>query len=295
MPNKSLEDVEYNQFRLFLEQHSGIVLGENKQYLVRSRLAPLMGQHNLPSLSDLVRQSMKPTARQLRVEVIDAMTTNETLWFRDSYPFELLQNQLLPKYTRLGRPLKIWSAACSSGQEPYSLAMSVLEYQQLKPVSLPLGCSILATDLSPTMLARCKLGLYDSLALGRGLSASRKRQFFDPVVEKEENGLATSARFHRSVDAGRMAIKENVKRMVNFRAHNLLENYSLLGKFDIIFCRNVLIYFSPESKQKILRQFAAALNPKGILFLGASESISGLSEEFDMVRCHPGIYYQKRV
>ncbi|MEZ9199319.1 MULTISPECIES: protein-glutamate O-methyltransferase CheR [unclassified Shewanella] len=276
MPNKSLAENEYHQFRLFLEQHSGIVLGENKQYLVRSRLAPLMGKYNLPSLSDVVKHSMKPTERQLRTEVIDAMTTNETLWFRDRYPFELLANTLLPNYSRLGRPIKIWSAACSSGQEPYSLSMTILEHQQRRPGKLPSGASILATDLSPSMLERCKKAEYDNLALGRGLSEERKRQFFD------------------TLPSGNMAIKNNVKQLVNFRAHNLLESYTLLGKFDIIFCRNVLIYFSPEAKRKILRQFAAALNPNGILFLGASESIAGLSEEFDMIRCNPGIYYQKR-
>lgn len=276
MPNKSLAETEYTQFRLFLEQHSGIVLGDNKQYLVRSRLAPLMGEYNLPSLSEVVRRSMKPTERQLRSAVIDAMTTNETLWFRDRYPFELLSSALLPCYSKLGRPLKIWSAACSSGQEPYSLAMTILEYQQKRPGTLPGSASILATDLSPSMLEKCKNGEYDNLALGRGLSDQRKRQFFD------------------STSSGTMVIKDNVKKFINFRAHNLLENYTLLGKFDIIFCRNVLIYFAPEAKEKILRQFAAALNPKGILFLGASESIAGLTEEFDMVRCNPGIYYQKK-
>ncbi|PMG32048.1 chemotaxis protein CheR [Shewanella sp. 10N.286.52.C2] len=276
MPNKSLAEAEYNQFKLFLEQHSGIVLGDNKQYLVKSRLAPLMGKHDLPSLSEVVKRSMKPMERHLRAEVIDAMTTNETLWFRDKYPFELLHDALLPEYSRLGRPLKIWSAACSSGQEPYSLAMTILEYQQRKPGGLPGSATIQATDLSPSMLARCKKAEYDSLALARGLSDERKRQFFDPMP------------------SGHMKVKDNVQRLVNFRSHNLLESYSLLGKFDIIFCRNVLIYFSPEAKAKILRQFAAALNPNGILFLGASESISGLSDEFTMVRCNPGIYYQKK-
>ncbi|NRD73321.1 protein-glutamate O-methyltransferase CheR [Shewanella sp. VB17] len=276
MSNKSLAETEYTQFRLFLEQHSGIVLGDSKQYLVRSRLAPLMGLYNLPSLSEVVKHSMKPAERQLRASVIDAMTTNETLWFRDKYPFDLLFNDLLPHYSKLGNPLKIWSAACSSGQEPYSLAMTILEYQQKKPGSLSGKASILATDLSPSMLERCKAAEYDNLALGRGLSDERKRQFFAATAD------------------GSMVINDNVKRLVNFRAHNLLESYTLLGKFDIIFCRNVLIYFAPEAKSKILRQFAAALNPKGVLFLGASESIAGLTDEFDMIRCNPGIYYQKK-
>jgi len=277
LPNKSLAEAEYTQFRSFLEQHSGIVLGNDKQYLVRSRLAPLMGLYNLPSLSEVVKHSMKPAERELRASVIDAMTTNETLWFRDKYPFDLLTNNLLPEYNRLGSPLKIWSAACSSGQEPYSLAMTILEYQQRKPGTLSSKSSILATDLSPSMLERCKAAEYDHLALGRGLSDERKSQFFTTTED------------------GCMVINDNVKRLVNFRPHNLLECYKSLGKFDIIFCRNVLIYFAPEAKSTILRQFAAALNPKGILFLGASESITGLTDEFDMIRCNPGIYYQKKI
>ncbi|MCL2913106.1 protein-glutamate O-methyltransferase CheR [Shewanella corallii] len=275
--NKTLAETEYSQFKQFLEQHSGIVLGDNKQYLVRSRLAPLMGKYDLPTLSELVSKSMKPSERQLRAEVIDAMTTNETLWFRDKYPFELLASELLPEFAGKGGPLKIWSAACSSGQEPYSIAMTVLECQQRALGAVPsAGVSILATDLSPSMLERCRKAEYDSLALARGLSEERKRQFFEPC------------------NSGTMQLKNNVKRMVNFRPHNLLDSYASLGKFDIIFCRNVLIYFSPEAKSNILRQFAAALNPGGMLFLGASESAAGVTEEFDMVRCNPGIYYRKR-
>ncbi len=276
MPNRSLAEDEYQKFRHFLEQQSGIVLGDNKQYLVRSRLAPLMGKFNLPSISHVVKRSMEPVERQLRLEAIDAMTTNETLWFRDRYPFELLSKKILPELNEKNKPIKIWSAACSSGQEPYSIAMSILEQQQLKPASLNRNISILGTDLSKTMLDRCQEAEYDSLALARGLSDERKRQFFD------------------ALPSGNMRIKQKLRSMVNFRSHNLLDSYNLLGKFDIIFCRNVLIYFAPEAKTKILRQYAAALNPNGILFLGASESITGLSDEFDMIRCNPGIYYQKK-
>ncbi|MCL1076604.1 protein-glutamate O-methyltransferase CheR [Parashewanella spongiae] len=276
MPNRTLAEEEYQKFKNFLEQQSGIVLGDNKQYLVRSRLAPLMGKFNLPSISHVVQRSMEPVERQLRIEAVDAMTTNETLWFRDRYPFELLSKKILPKLCEQNKPIKIWSAACSSGQEPYSIAMSILEHRQHNPVNLNKNISILATDLSKTMLERCQEAEYDSLALARGLSEERKRQFFDPLP------------------SGNMKVKQNVRSLVSFRSHNLLDSYNLLGKFDIIFCRNVLIYFSPEAKAKILRQYAAALNPKGILFLGASESITGLSDEFDMIRCNPGIYYQKK-
>ena len=276
MPNRTLADDEYQKFRSFLEKQSGIVLGDNKQYLVRSRLAPLMGKYDLPSISHVIKRSMEPAERQLRLDAIDAMTTNETLWFRDRYPFELLVKQVLPEMDDKKAPIKIWSAACSSGQEPYSIGMSILEYQQQKPNSFGRGIGITATDLSASMLERCAQAEYDNLALARGLSEDRKRQFFDELP------------------SGNMKIKPKVRSLVNFRSHNLLESYNLLGKFDVIFCRNVLIYFSTEAKAKILRQFAAALNPNGILFLGASESITGLTDEFDMVRCNPGIFYRKK-
>ena len=136
LENKHLELGEYNQFRAFLEQQCGIVLGDNKLYLVKSRLAPLMARFSVESLSQLVSKTLSPHERQLRAAVVDAMTTNETLWFRDSYPFELLKTKLLPECKDLRRPVKIWSAASSSGQEPYSIAMSVAEYQQSRPGQL---------------------------------------------------------------------------------------------------------------------------------------------------------------
>jgi chemotaxis protein methyltransferase CheR len=274
--SRQLDDKSYHDFRTFLEQQCGIVLGENKQYLVKSRLAPLMVKFKVDSLAELVKRTLSPTERQLRAAVIDAMTTNETLWFRDDYPFELLKNKILPEFANNKMPLKIWSAASSSGQEPYSIAMTVLEYIQSKPGSFPRGVQIIGTDISSTMLEHCKYGHYDGLALARGLSAERKRQFFEPG------------------DNGMLKVKENVKKLVSFRPLNLLNSYSLMGRFDIVFCRNVLIYFAPEVKMQILSQIHGVLNPNGYLYLGASESLSGLNQKFDMRRCNPGIVYQKQ-
>jgi chemotaxis protein methyltransferase CheR len=276
LTNKDLQQKEYDQFRLFLEQQCGIVLGENKQYLVKSRLAPLMTRFNVDSLSELVTKTLGVHERQLRAAVVDAMTTNETLWFRDQYPFELLKTRLFPEFKALNRPLKIWSAASSSGQEPYSIAMSVAEFQSSSPGVLKMGAQIIGTDISNTMLDMCKHAEYDALALARGLSAERRKKFF----KDSGNGMAQ--------------VVDSLKKQVSFRHLNLLDSYALMGKFDIIFCRNVLIYFSPEVKAKIIAQFSQALNPKGYLFLGASESMSGLSTDFDMVRCNPGIIYQKK-
>ncbi|ARP37567.1 protein-glutamate O-methyltransferase [Vibrio sp. 10N.222.54.F12] len=269
----TISDQEYRDFSRFLESQCGIVLGDSKQYLVRSRLSPLVTKFNVASLSDLLRDVVTGRNRELRVAAVDAMTTNETLWFRDTYPFAVLADKLLPEIAANKRPIKIWSAASSSGQEPYSMAMTILETQARKPGMLP-NVSITATDISASMLDMCRTGAYDNLALGRGLSPERRRTFFEDAGD------------------GRMKVKDNVKRMVNFRPQNLMESYALLGKFDIIFCRNVLIYFSPDMKSKVLNQMANSLNPGGYLLLGASESLTGLTDRFEMVRCNPGIIYK---
>jgi len=274
--NRELGNAEYDQFREFLEHQCGIVLGENKLYLVKSRLAPLMNQFNIDSLSELVKRSMQFSERALRSAVLDAMTTNETLWFRDIYPFELLKERIFPDYKALQRPLRIWSAASSSGQEPYSIAMSFLEYKAKNPGHLTKGLDIVGTDISNKVLEQSKQAEYDGLALARGLTPERQKRFFEPAENK------------------RMRVKKEVTQMVSFRHLNLLDSYTLLGKFDIIFCRNVLIYFSPENKRKILTQMRTTLQPQGYLMLGASESISGLSEDFEMIRCNPGILYRKK-
>lgn len=273
MTTITISDQEYRDFSKFLESQCGIVLGESKQYLVRSRLSPLVTKFKLGSLSELLKDVVIGRNSELRVAAVDAMTTNETLWFRDTYPFQVLADKLLPEAAANKRPIKIWSAASSSGQEPYSMAMTVLETQQKKPGLLP-NVAITATDISASMLEMCRTGIYDNLALGRGLSPDRRNNFFEEVGD------------------GRMRVKDNVKRLVNFRPQNLMDSYALLGKFDIIFCRNVLIYFSPDMKSQVLNQMANSLNPGGHLLLGASESLTGLTDRFDMVRCNPGIIYK---
>lgn len=273
-----MEDIkkeQYTEFCNFLEKQSGIVLGTSKQYLVSSRLAPLVVKFGCLDLSDLLHKTISSSNRQLRLEVIDAMTTNETLWFRDTYPYVTLKDRILPELnkTKPRLPIKIWSAASSSGQEPYSIAMTCFESSipRFKTIQ---GIQITGTDISPTMLSMCKKGLYDNLALSRGLSLERKKNFF------------------KKVDEHSMEIKDEIKRLVNFRIFNLLDNYSVLGKFDVIFCRNVLIYFSPQVKSKIVNQMADCLNPGGYLFLGASESMTNLSDRFNLIRCNPGITFQ---
>lgn len=159
MSDKQLDDRSYNEFRNFLEQQCGIVLGENKQYLVKSRLNPLMTTFNVDSLAVLLKKTLSPSERQLHAAVIDAMTTNETLWFRDEYPFELLKSKILPDLSERGSSLKVWSAASSSGQEPYSIAMAIQEFQQSNKRAFPLGVQITGTDISTTMLITVNMGI----------------------------------------------------------------------------------------------------------------------------------------
>lgn len=271
-------DLDFDQFRVFLEKACGILLGNNKQYLVSSRLNKLMEQHSIKTLGELVQRMQGPSRGNLREQVVDAMTTNETLWFRDAYPFEVLKNRVLPELLKNdpNQRLRIWSAACSSGQEPYSLAMTIDEFERSNIGQLRSGVQIVATDLSPSMLTACKAGEYDSLAIGRGLSQERLQRYFDPV------------------GTGRWQVKAPIRNRVEFRSLNLLDSYAALGKFDVVFCRNVLIYFSAEVKKDILTRLHAMLKPGGYLFLGASEALNGLPDKYQMVQCSPGIVYKAK-
>ncbi len=271
-------DQDFEQFRVFLEKTCGILLGSNKQYLVSSRLNKLMEQQHITSLGELVRKIQSMPRSGLREQVVDAMTTNETLWFRDTYPFEVLKNRVLPELLKsgAGQRLRIWSAACSSGQEPYSLSMSIDEFERASPSQPRLGVQIVATELSGTMLAASKAAEYDGLAIARGLSSERLQRYFDVAAP------------------GRWVVKPPIRARVEFRTQNLLDSYAALGKFDIVFCRNVLIYFSADVKKDILRRIHATLKPGGYLFLGASEALNGLPELYQMVQCSPGIIYQAR-
>lgn len=274
----SVTNLDFDLFREYLEKHSGIMLGDNKQYLVTSRLRKIMETEGLKSLSELLRVIQSRPRSGLYQQVIDAMTTNETLWFRDGYPFEVMKNRVLPELTQKNpnQRLRIWSAASSSGQEPFSLSMMVDEYERNNPGQLRGGVQIVATDLSASMLEACKRGEYDALAMGRGLSMERQQRYFEKL------------------DATRWRIKQPVRQRVEFRQLNLLDSYALLGKFDVVFCRNVLIYFSADVKKDILRRIHATLKPGGYLFLGASEALNGLPELYSMVQCNPGIIYQAK-
>lgn len=268
---------DYDRFKLFLEQACGILLGEGKQYLISSRLTKILRDENIPSVSALLQAIEIRQPRHLRDAVIDAMTTNETSWFRDQSPFVILAEEVFPELDGMGkRQCRIWSSACSSGQEPYTISIALNEYAGRVSGSNLVNAQIVATDISMSMLATAKQAEYDEVILGRGLTAERKRQFFKPVGE-------------------RWQVADEIRRRVSFSEQNLLASYSSLGKFDIIFCRNVLIYFSADRKKDILDRMALSLNPGGYLFLGASETISGYSDAFDMIRSRYGVFYRLKV
>lgn len=273
---QEVTDVQYRRFAAFVEEKCGIVLGEGKQYLVNSRLSSLLSKFRVQTVDDLINLAMeeKPN-NKAQEEVIDAMTTNETLWFRDTYPYKALETIILPELAKRAKyPVRIWSAACSSGQEPYSIGM-IIQEQMSKMLHIdPKQTQIIGTDLSPEMLSICRRGQYDVHALSRGLSPERKEKFF-----------------RTTHNPNMMAIDSRVKSMVEFRPMNLLGSYALMGRFDVIFCRNVLIYFSNEVKADILRKLTMCLNPGGYLILGSTETLVGVSDKYEMMRCNPGIIY----
>lgn len=267
----------YEAFSQFLERHSGIALGANKQYLVSSRLRGIVRETGAEDLNSLLKMLERDMRGNLKAQVVDAMTTNETLWFRDSHPFEILRDRLLPEYlaSKPTKPLRIWSAACSTGQEPYSISMIIDQFKQKRPGAIQ-GEKIVATDISSRALADAKAGEYAMLALGRGLETAQLKQYFDQTSD------------------GRWRIKPHIAKPVEFRPLNLKESYSLLGQFHIVFCRNVLIYFTAELKREILVKIHQTLLPGGYLIVGASEAVNGLNDYYEMVHCRPGIIYRKR-
>lgn len=266
----ALED--YQVFRNFLNQACGIVLGDNKQYLVANRIRRILEEHQLTTLSALVSRINQHSVPGLREKVIDAMTTNETFWFRDSAPFDALRDVILPRLLveEKRSSLRIWSAACSSGQEPYSISMIIDEFKARYPGALKREPEIIGTDISTSMLNNARLAEYDGLSVSRGLSEARRRMFFDELPH------------------GRFRLKKHITQRVTFKPLNLQDTYSSLGRFDVIFCRNVLIYFAADFKADILRRMRNSLNPASYVILGASESLPAtISELYKMERLSP--------
>jgi len=253
---------EFEYVRSLIRQRAGIVLEEGKEYLVESRLSPLAEQEGCNSLGEYLGRMQRDTFNRSHRKLIHAMTTNETLFFRDIRPFELLRSRIVPDLIAARenqRCLTFWSAACSTGQEPYTIAMILREYF---PQLLGWNLRIIASDLSPDVLARAVCGRYSQLEVNRGLPVKFLVKYF-------------------SRDRDNWQIHEEIRRMVEFREMNLAEEWSFLPKIDVVFLRNVLIYLNRETKGKILSNVASRLPPDGYLFLGSAETTLNLAEEFE--------------
>jgi chemotaxis protein methyltransferase CheR len=266
---------EFDVLRAFLKSRSGLALSPEKRYLVESRLAPVCQKSGLPALSDLVRRLKSARDPALEREVVEAMATNETFFFRDRVPFDLFRNVLLPRALAAQgatRRLRIWCAAASTGQEPYSIAMLL---QEAAPRLAGWRVEIVATDISGAVLEKAKAGLYSQFEVQRGLPIQMLLRHFTQVGESWQIAPATRA-------------------MVDFRPLNLMQDFSRLGTFDVIFCRNVLIYFDAAAKADVLRRLARALNPGGAVLLGAAETVIGLSDALTPHPQHRGVYVAGR-
>jgi chemotaxis protein methyltransferase CheR len=261
--------LDYEFLRKLLKERSGLDLSSDKQYLVESRLNPLARRAGLPGIAELVAK-IKAGADALTSEVVEAMTTNETFFFRDKIPFDHLRQAVLPALVqaRAGRrALRIWCAASSTGQEPYSIAMCVKEFAALTGWRV----EILATDLSQAVLEKSRAGIFSQFEVQRGLPIQMLVKYFTQAGELWQ-------------------LNGDIRAMVQHRQLNLLQDFSHLGTFDVIFCRNVLIYFDQDTKAGMFDRLARMLEPDGALVLGAAETVVGISGAFKPDPDRRGLY-----
>lgn len=270
---------EINVITKYIYNISGISLDEKKAYLLESRLNGIIQKRKLSSFIELYRLSSADRSKTLEREIIDAITTNETLFFRDKSPFEMFQYKIMPDLIdkrsvrssgSLPLPIRIWSAACSTGQEVYSLAIILKE---LLTDTARYNIKILGTDISDDAIARASYGKYNKFEIERGLSDNLLRKYFS------QNGDSWK-------------INDNIRAMALFQKINLMQPLTGLGRFDVIFCRNVAIYFCLEDRKKLFEKITTVLAPDGYLIVGSTESLSGISPNFEPKRHLRSVFYQ---
>jgi chemotaxis protein methyltransferase CheR len=263
--------LDYEFLRKLLKERSGLDLSPDKQYLVESRLVPLARKASLAGISELVQKMKAGGAEALIAEVVEAMTTNETFFFRDKTPFDHLKDTMLPALLQARaarRTLRIWCAASSTGQEPYSIAMCL---KGLGAAIAGWKIDIVATDLSQGVLEKSKAGIFSQFEVQRGLPIQLLVKHFTQVGDMWQ-------------------LNADIRSMVQHRQLNLLQDFSHLGTFDIIFCRNVLIYFDQDTKVGIFERLSKLVEGDGFLVLGAAESVVGISEAFKPYPERRGLY-----
>ncbi|MBL4886507.1 MAG: protein-glutamate O-methyltransferase CheR [Planctomycetaceae bacterium] len=257
-----MNPLDYKFLSEFLQSNSGLHLGENKEYLLESRLTPVAQSLGLSGIGELIQSLKRMPTLELKTTVVEAMTTNETLFFRDSKPFDDLAEQMIPEImeaNKAQRTIRIWCAASSTGQEPYSIAMQLRE--SFPELSSGWNVKIVATDIDGQILAKAQQGQYSQFEIQRGLSIQRLIKYFD----KNEKGWQ---------------LKPEIRNEISWKQLNLLKDFGMMGQFDIIFCRNVLIYFTPEVKKQILDRMAKHISHNGYLILGGAETILGISDAY---------------
>jgi chemotaxis protein methyltransferase CheR len=263
--------LDYDYLRRLLKERSGLVLAADKQYLVESRLLPVARRAGVAGLGDLVQKLKGPQAEPLVVEVVEAMTTNESFFFRDKIPFEHFRASIMPALLAARaaqRRIRIWCAAASTGQEPYSLAMALKE---MTGSIAGWRIEIVATDLSNEVLEKARAGIYSQFEVQRGLPIQLLVKYFSQIGDTWQ-------------------IAPDIRAMVQYRALNLLADFSHLGTFDLVFCRNVLIYFDQATKTAVLDRIARITDRSGYLVLGAAETVVGLTESFKPLSDRRGLY-----
>ncbi len=262
---------DFDLFARVIRRKSGLVLSSEKTYLLESRMPPLMRKHNFPTLEDMAHAIRDKRDETLLDEIAETMTINETFFFRDQKPFDQFRQLFLPQFlqTRAEKKrIRIWSAAASSGQEAYSLAMLCAEETtRLQGWQV----DILGTDLSSAMIERARHGIYSQFEVQRGLPITFLVKYFQQVGDKWQ-------------------INERLRQMVQFRTANLLNDCALAGTFDVIYCRNVLFYFDSPTRTRVLNMLAGHLAPDGVLFLGGPESVFGITDKFKPMENERAIY-----
>jgi chemotaxis protein methyltransferase CheR len=262
---------DYDYLRRLVRERSGLVLAADKQYLVESRLLPVALRAGMDGLPSLVQRLRRAQDDPLAVEVVEAMATNESFFFRDKLPFDHLRHTIMPALLAAraaqGR-IRIWCAAASTGQEPYSLAITLKE---MGDAIAGWHIDIVATDFSSQALEKAKAGIFSQFEVQRGMPIALLIKYFDRVGDTWQ-------------------INPDVRAMVQFRPFNLLHEFTYLGPFDVVFCRNVLIYFDHETKSGVLDKIARIMPPDGYLVLGAAETVVGLTASFDPKPDHRGLY-----
>jgi chemotaxis protein methyltransferase CheR len=267
------EDFEY--LSTLVKRESGLILTEDKSYLLESRLMPLARKRDLNGLEELTKLAKKGTDGTLVKAITEAMTTNESFFFRDIKPFDIFRDATLPFFLDRRsnqKSIRIWCAAASSGQEPYSLAM-ILDEMSVKLMGWK--TEIIGTDISTDILDKASKGNYTQFEVQRGLPVQFLVKYFEKIDENWQ-------------------VSEKLKKMIQYKEFNLLDSLAPLGKFDIVFCRNVLIYFDQDTKSGVLDRMSELMPDDGLLFLGGAETVLGLSEKFKPVPNFRGVYQVAR-